>query len=325
MEMRCYMENRKIALLNSAEGLKLLISRLPADHQSQSYLQNELHRTASGIRGELRIEARFNEFHLDEDFRVMWNVQLQLGNWPVQMDGLLLTERCAIVIESKNISGKIHFDEKTGEFYRFDDDAVKTVMEDPQIQLRKNIRFLSIWFKKHKLHLPIHGLIVFTAKKCEFITKPSRTPICKTYQMPEMLLKIWQASPPQASAIKLTKIKKTLQTNQSSYKTIPLCKKYFIDTADLKLGVYCRSCQLHTMQRCKRSWQCMRCGERDKDAHHLAVREYFTFVGSVLTNQEFRRFCGIDSTFVASRLLNQMDLVVKGELKMRTYELKKLE
>lgn len=319
------MEKKKIGMMARTEGLEKLINRLPFEHQSQVYLQKELHRTASGVRGEYRIEARLKEFYLDEDFRVIWNVQLQLGNWPVQMDGLLLTERCAIIIESKNISGKIHFDEKTGEFFRIDDEDLKTVMEDPQIQLRKNMRFLTLWFQKHKISLPIHGLIVFTAKKCEFITKPANTMICKTYQMPEMLLKILQASPPQASTIKLAKIKKMLQANQSPYKPVPLCKKYFIDAADLKQGVFCRFCQFYTMQRCKRSWQCQRCGERDKDAHHLAIREYFALIDSSLTNQEFRRFCGIESPFVASRLLNQMDLEKKGELITRTYELKNSE
>lgn len=316
------MEKRPIGMMSRAEGLKRLINRLPAEHQSQSYLQKELHRTTSGARGEQRIETRFNEFYLDEDFRVMWNVQLQLGNWPVQIDGLLLTKRCAIIIESKNISGQIHFDEQTGEFYRIDDDGLKTVMEDPQIQLRKNIRFLSVWFKKHKILLPIHGLIVFTAKKCEFITKPTRTPICKTYQMPEMLLKIYEALPPTAANLSLLKIKNVLLSSQTPFIEIPLCQRYFIHPSELKTGVYCRNCQLPTMFRTKRSWHCQTCHHHDLLAHKFALQEYFSLIDTTITNERFREFCGLDSRHVAGRLLSQFDLQTIGESKARRYRLK---
>lgn len=316
------MEKRSIGMMARAEGLERLINRLPAEHQSQSYLQKELHRTASGARGEHRIEARFNEFYLDEDYSVMWNVQLQLGNWPIQMDGLLLTKRCAIVIESKNISGKIHFNEKTGEFYRFDEDSVKTFMEDPQIQLRKNVRFLSIWFKKHKIPLPVQGLIVFTAKKCEFISKPARTLICKTYQMPEMLLKIHEAHPPTAANLPLLKIKNMLLSSQTPFVEIPLCQRYFIHPRELKAGVFCRNCQSLTMFRTKRSWHCHSCRHQDLLAHEFALQEYFSLIDTTITNERFREFCGLDSRHVAGRLLSQFDLQTTGESKARCYRLK---
>ncbi|QDY45111.1 hypothetical protein FK545_05235 [Planococcus glaciei] len=101
-----------------------------------------------------------------------------------------------------------------------------------------------------------------------------------------------------------------------------MCKRYFIDPSELKPGVYCRGCQWYAMQRVRRSWQCPRCGERDSSAHVLAVREYFTLVSSELTNQEFRRFCGIKSRSVATRLLKELNLETTGELKARVYQLK---
>ncbi|WP_084243875.1 nuclease-related domain-containing protein [Planomicrobium okeanokoites] len=106
------------------------------------------------------MRKHFVEFHSHEEFHVLWDVSLEMGDWKIQMDGLLLTERCAIIMDSKNISGKIHFDEQTGEFYRFDDDNVKNVMKDPRIQLNKNIRFLAAWFELKKIKLPVSGLII---------------------------------------------------------------------------------------------------------------------------------------------------------------------
>src|SRR5690606_13907408 len=137
-----------------------------------------------------------------------------------------------------------------------------------------------------KINLPVSGLIVFTAKDCEFASKPHRASICKTYQMIEYLLKILQAFPHEAESIKLSKIKKMILANQTPYKQSPLCAYYFIDPKDLQPGVYCLQCKSLSMQRDKRSWICSRCSLRDPSAHYLAIQEYFTFVELEITNRK---------------------------------------
>lgn len=316
------MDKLEIGVLAKTEALERLISRMPDGHSQLKFIESESHRATSGQRGETRLALRFKEFYLDEAFHILWDVNLKLGDWPVQIDGILLTSRCAIIIESKNISGKLHFNDSTGEFYRFDEDDVKTVMEDPRVQLDKHIRFLTAWFKTRQIKLPVRGLVVFTAKRCEFIAKPLNAPICKAYQMPDTLLKIWNTSPPQAPDIKLTKIKKTLLTNQTPFRQTPLCKRYFIDPSELQTGVSCRICQTHGMQRVKRSWQCSLCGERDPSAHLFALQEYFSLIDTQVTTEKFRAFCQLDSRYVAGRLLNQFDLQSVGQSKKRTYHLK---
>lgn len=301
------------------EALELLLARLKDQHPQRPFLERELHWTAAGKRGESRLEKKFNEFYLEEEFQILWDVSLKIGNWPVQMDGLLLTERGAVIIESKNINGQLHFDEKTAEFFRINAAGEKTIMEDPRVQLNKNIRFLTQFFKMKKINLPVTGLIVFTAKDCEFASKPQRASICKTYQMVEYLLKILLAFPHEAEQIKLPKLKKMILTNQAPYKQSPLCTYYFIDPNDLRPGVYCRQCKSLSMQRNKRSWICSRCSARDPSAHLLAIQEYFTFVEPEITNRKLREFCGLASRTVAKRLLIQLDLESTGALKNRVY------
>lgn len=310
-------------LLDKTEALEGLLLRLAARHPQRDFLDKQLYRTSGGKRGEARLKARFKEFWIEEEFTALWDLSLKIGEWPVQIDGLLLTGRCAVVIESKNISGEIHFNEATGEFYRIAPGGNKTTLEDPRVQLAKHVRFLERWFRLHKIPLPVTGLAVFTAKQCEFASKPRGAPICKAYQMPDYLLNIWQSYPPNAASFKLPKISKLLLNHQTPFRQNPLCQHYSIDASDLKTGVLCRGCQALTMKRMKRGWTCTSCGGRDPLAHEFAVREYFSLVGSVLTNQEFRRFCGVESVFVASRLLSQLDLKASGERKSRKYELKK--
>lgn len=313
---------KKISLLTQADALALLLTRLSYHHPQRQFLERELYWTTAGKRGESRIQKKFNEFHFEGEFQTLWDVNLKIDNWPVQMDGLLLTEHCAIIIESKNISGQLHFDEQTDEFFRVNSTGEKTVMDNPKTQLNKHIRFLTQFFKLKKINLPVTGLIVFTAKDCEFISKPRGVSSCKTYQMIEYLLRILQAFPLEAETVKLAKIKKLILTNQTPYKQSPLCTYYFIDPKDLQPGVYCQICKALTMQRDKRSWVCSNCGAGDASAHLLALQEYFTFIEPTITNRKLREFCGFASRAVATRLLSQFDLERTGESKATSYYLR---
>ncbi|MGB6406180.1 MAG: nuclease-related domain-containing protein [Planococcus donghaensis] len=309
--------------MSQAEALTLLLSRLGPQHPQRQFLEQQLSWTTAGKRGEERVKRKFNEFYMEEDFRILWDVNLKIGTWSVQMDGLLLTEKGAIIIESKNISGQLHFDEKTGEFSRVNLAGERSVMENPKIQLRKHIRFLTHYFKMKKINLPISGLIVFTAKDCEFISKPHGVSVCKTYQMIEYLLRILQAFPLEAENCKLAKIQKLIVTNQTPYEHPPLCSYYFIDPKELQSGVFCSSCQSLSMQRLNKSWLCKNCGFQNPSAHLLAIQEYFSFVETTITNQKLRAFCGFESRSVATRLLCQLDLKRVGQSKSRSYQLRK--
>ena len=309
--------------LTENEALETLLLRLADSHPQRNYLESRLYRTAGGERGEARLQSRFKEFWIDDAFTVLWDVSLALGDWKVQLDGILLTERCALVIESKNISGEIYFNEAADEFFRLNPRGKKTVLEDPRVQLDKHIRFLNRWFAQHKIPLAVSGLSVFTSKHCEFITKPPSSNICKPYQMPDHLLKLWQSHLPKTAKLNISKVSKRILANQTPFKRQPLCRQYTIHPDDIKPGVLCRACKTLSMQREKRGWTCTRCGERDSAAHVYAAREYFSIVDDSLTNREFRKFCKLESRSVASRLLSKLELDTTGEWKSCVYRLQK--
>ncbi|WP_033543078.1 nuclease-related domain-containing protein [Planococcus sp. CAU13] len=319
------MKKEKMEPLSVEEALGSLIGRLPAVHSQRNYLEGELHRIAAGIRGEDRMRKRFTEFQPKEEFHVLWDIGLAIGSWKTQFDGIVLTGRGAIIIDSKNISGKLHFDEKTGEFYRFNDSDVKKVFDDPRIQLNKNIRFLNDWFKLKKIELRVSVLIVFTPKNCEFIVRPKSKHICKVYQMPEYLFQILKAFPLVADPPKLLKVKKQIIAAHVPYPRTPICGKYYTEVRDVRNGVQCPECRVYGMIRIKKSWQCPRCRHRDRQAHRFALREYFSLVDSHITNQAFREWSGVSSSSVAKRLLAQFDLDTSGESKAWKYSLKEKE
>lgn len=266
---------------------------------------------------------KFKEFALEENYLAMWDLNMKLGEWAVQIDGLLLTDRCAIIMDSKNVSDEIHYDEANEEFYK------KTVpggeilnLDNPVIQLKKHIRFMQKWFQLNQINLPVTGLIVFTANNCMFHAKPSGAFICKTYQMNEYLYQILRDSPLTAVSHPIDDIGKLIAANQVPYKIPPLSEFYRIDFKDIKTGVYCHACCTHRMQRVKKSWICAGCGSKDAAADRLAVQEYFSLIDRELTNKKFREFTGIHSPAAVWRILAKYDLEVTGERKTRVYKMK---
>lgn len=312
----------KIELLPPTQAIKHFIARLPEQHTQKKYLENQYHRKSAGERGEGKMQKKFKEFHVDEDFDALWDIGLKKGDWITQFDGLILMKRCVIVLDSKNVSDDLHFNKQTGEFIRLNTSGERLILDDPVFQLKKNIQFLTLWFKDRKLDVAVKGLIVFTAGNCIFHSKPDGALMCKTYQMNEFLYNILQSTPQAHTPLNINKIKRLLKASHTPYVRKPLCETYQISYGDLKKGVYCTSCGGYQMARHRRNWICRNCSSKNAAAHHFALQEYFTFVDNTITNKDLREFCLLDSADIANKLLRQYDFVISGENKARRYRLK---
>lgn len=306
------------------ECVRLLMERLPERHPQQEYLKKEFHRYEAGWQGEKRLHAKMVEFHWPEPYELLWDIGLRIGDWKVQIDGLLVTERCLIIISSKNISGKIHFNEATSEFYRFNNEGEKMVMDDPLVQLARHTRFLELWLEKRKIkHPPIEGMVVFTPRHCEFIAKPVGAHICKTYQAVEMVCGILESRAALADSPKPGRIRKVIESNLYPYERPPLCEYYRIDPRELKTGVKCVACQAIAVERLYKIWRCKDCGHRDPDALKKTLKEYLELVAREVDSREFRRFSGEGSRHTVFRVLSESGLVTTGSKKNRKYLMEK--
>ncbi len=267
---------------------------------------------------------KFKEFTMKEEHLPMWDLNMKIKKWTVQIDGLLLTERCAIVMDSKNVSGEIHYNAATEEYYKKAMPGGEILhLDNPVFQLDKHINFMENWFASQGINLPVKGLIIYTAKNCVFQSKPTGALICKTYQMNGYLHRILRDSPLTAVSHPLQDIEKLIAANQVPFELSPLSETYRINFKDLKTGVYCNKCGGHGMQRVKKSWICSACGNKDAAADRLAVQEYFALVSDELTNRKFREFSGITDSDAARRVLSKYDLEISGVRKMRVYKMRK--
>lgn len=309
--------------LSKVEAIQAAIRRLQADSSDRIYLEKELFNAEAGIRGEKRLRKKFIEFYYPEGFEVIWNNCLKLADWPVQMDGLLLTESVAVIIESKNISGELYFVNDTGEFYRIDQNGVKTVMDNPAVQVEKHIRFMKSWFHQHHIKMAVDGLLVFTAKQCELKTLPQTIRTCKLHHMTEQIFQLLKEyNPPTYSQIHLTRTKNLLLAAQTPFVQKPITIQYSIKPEQLARGIYCALCDEFAVERRHRTWRCSMCGAVNDDTAAKAILEHFAFFGGEATNREIRSFTGIEDRHLVKRLLADARLEKNGKRRHSKYTLK---
>ncbi|WP_379081434.1 nuclease-related domain-containing protein [Metaplanococcus flavidus] len=293
----------------------------------REFLERELFKAEAGIRGEKRLQRKFVEFYSSEPFEILWNTSLTLGNWPVQIDGLLLTQKAAIILESKNISGELHFENSTGEFYRRDSNGIKTVMDNPAVQVEKHIRFLKTWFEENKIRMRVDGLLVFTALQAELCSLPHTIRTCRHHHMIEFLFKTINEIPtgPQLSKQTLQKYRKTIESQLTPFIQKPISVQYSLDPNLFEVGIYCEACKTFNVSRLQRRWQCATCGQISANAGEEAVKDYFALFGFQANNEEIRKFLKINNRHIVKRLLSQNFISKDGSRRHSKYSLNDAE
>ncbi|WP_203333186.1 NERD domain-containing protein [Planococcus beigongshangi] len=305
--------------------LQRTIRRMKVNTAERDLLERELFLVEAGIRGERRLQKKFIEFYSSEPFEILWNTSLTLGNWPVQIDGLLLTSKVAVILESKNISGELHFENKTDEFFRYDANGVKTIMDNPAVQVEKHIRFIRMWFAENKIRLPVDGLLVFTALKAELCSLPKNIRTCRHHHMVELLFKTIEEYPssPQQNRHVLKKYMKILEKQLTPYTQKPIAVQYSLDPRLFEQGIYCDACQTFNVSRQRRRWQCDACGKTSVNAGEEAVLDYFAIFGFQANNEKLRKFLNVDDRHLVKRLLSQEILTKDGSRRHSKYSMNK--
>ncbi len=313
------MKERGIPL--AIQTLEALARRLPLHHPSYEIIKSNLAKDKAGLRGEQSLDYYLQELD-QESFGIFHDIRLTSSNYPFQMDTLILTNHFALIIEVKNISGTLHFDQKFNQLIRVSQDGREKGFPDPFSQVSQQQKRLQDWLNKEKLPLiPIETLIVManpttiikansslsTQKLCHANRLPDKIRIFENRYKQEVL------STKNRRKLQKTILKKWLPAN------IDVTKRYNITKADIQPGVICPSCSSSPMARIHGAWSCRHCSTTSKEAHLQAIEDYFLLISPAITNGELRRFLGLESRYTAKRLLAH--LPSSGMKKTTTYSL----
>ncbi|TQR19641.1 nuclease-related domain-containing protein [Psychrobacillus vulpis] len=294
-------------------GLQLLDKRLPQMHEMKELIHSKMHMAKAGIYGEVLVESVFRKYSFPFEHVVLHDVSLNsYGNF--QIDTLFLTQYFAVILESKNIAGKLSFQQNPPLLMRENDEGKVEMFESPETQIERNIYLLGEWLRIGGVNIPIYGAIVLTNSKILIEDPPKKYPAILPQTNP-VFLRNMPREKVYLEVYALHGLAKRIAVSHQHYFPYPMCSRWGILPKDLLTGVHCEKCESFGMVKQKGGWSCPRCGHLDKLAHEKTIKEWFVLIGETINNRQCRYFLQLDSYHVASRLLNSMNLERSGKSK----------
>lgn len=242
------------------------------------------------------------------------------------MDTILLARNFILILEVKNISGTVTFDELFRQLIRTSGDNQEEAFTDPLLQVENQKSQLELWLQVHQFPpIPIEKLVVFANSSTLIRTSPGNP---KRYEnvihSEELRAQVGRFTRENQkewlSEKEFRKLSRTLIRNN-----IPddpdILARYSVAETDLLKGVHCPECGKLPMERAHGTWVCGSCGATSNSAHVEALRDYALLVRPKITNQQLRDFLRLSSRTTAYKILKAMSLEHAGIKRGRTYRL----
>lgn len=313
---------KELSLPLEIQKTQILCKWLPEEHPIRPQVERYLSSLLRGYKGE-KAMTYYLDFLPNKDFYIFHNLRLPSGKYHFQLDYLILTKQYALILECKNFYGTLIFDEAFKQLIRVVNDQ-EECFQDPISQAKWHKKQLHAWLQSHGFPpIPIDYLVVIgdpsTIIKALPNSPETKRHVVHSQVFLERMEELVGGYKKEVFEDKVVrKLSKQLLKSHTP-NDINLFRKYGIRTLELFTGVQCPECGKIPMKRGHGSWVCPSCHKKDKDAHLLALRDYFLLIDSSITNRQFRDFAGGCSKDTASRLLTRAQLPFSGENKSRIY------
>ncbi|MDN3955860.1 nuclease-related domain-containing protein [Sporolactobacillus laevolacticus] len=281
-------------------------------------------RAMAGFRGEQSLDYPLS-YLPNEEFSIFHNLRLFDGLHHFQIDFLVLCSRFALILEVKNIIGKLTFDTDLNQLIRELDDATD-VYDDPILQAEYLKMQLGEWLDRHfGISVPIVDLVVIASSAQLQVTDLKSDKIKKIVRRAKLKAELLQLNEQftkeHLSPETMKKVADQLLANHHPR----VIKKFTtrLKPDDLIQGVQCPDCGAFSMMRKARTWYCHSCDRTSKNAHIEALYDYLHIYGPKITNKKCREFLKFNAESTVKKLLHTFSERYEGGTKSRTYFLSK--
>lgn len=304
--------------------LEALLRRLPPSHPKWNELEEELSRAQAGLSGEKALDYILS-YLPPKEYLILQDIRLLHTPHFFQIDILIISPRYLLILEVKNYSGQIYFDDQFHQIIQTKNGREKA-FPDPISQVNVQKSHLSAWLSKNNvIDVPIEFLIVITNPYTIMRASPSYKDIFqKAIHKEQLLSKIAMIdkaySVERFQQKEMKKISKLLSKHHVPH--IPnLTDRFKINVSDVISGTHCPNCFSIPMTYQKGKWYCNKCNCISKNAHIPSLKDYSLLIKPSITNRELRNFLRLPSHASATYLLSRMNLRYSGQTKGRKYEL----
>ena len=306
---------------------EILKKRVTFGHPKYLEIEKDLAKRWAGYWGEIALANYVKELP-QEKYLIFHDLQLQINGTHFQIDTLLLSQNYILIIEAKNISGTLVFDNVFNQLIRIHEDGNEEAFEDPRVQCQRLQSLLRNWIAKNGCNLlPVDYLIFFKSTNTILKTNPGeRVDFNKVSKGRDVFNKIenleQRYNHERVDGQIITKIGDLL-LSQHSPKPINILKEYNLTEKDIRSGVCCPNDKCHhiPMDYKRGKWTCPICQTTSKVAHLKALSDYFHLIKPTITNFEVRSFLHLPNNDITQKILLRLKLPSSGKTKNRIYHL----
>lgn len=297
--------------------LEVILKRSINQSNENFYIQYQSLR--AGYWGECRVDREWQDFEIKHQHYVFHNYEAS-NEWGFthQIDTLFVCTHFILIIEVKNITGRLDFDHEKHQFIRTKIDGLQESFHNPIDQTERHLSFLKACLKKWHMDIPVIPAIVNANSSAIIGTVPPNFLIFNVSGLRSKIQLLFDKYPNQfITNIQLNLLKDRLLMNYSKR----IVEKVYPE--NLVLGVICPDCKPPIkMSHRRRGFICPEClYSSGLDILIQGLRDYRILYGEWITNTAFRDFFGVESIQTANNMLNRLNLPSEGEKRGRKYRI----
>lgn len=255
--------------------------------------------TKSGYIGERRLDREWKDASINGIFFHDFTCFNEASHCH-QIDTIFVCKHFVLVIEVKNITGRIDFNPKTRQLVRRLEDGSIEAFNSPIDQVKRHRQLLENHFMMLLDFIPVEAAVVITNPKCFIGEIGNEIPMFAVDGLRSVLEEM--VARHKHVTLNMKQVRTSLENLYRPFTSQPWRKDIPIRT-----GVLCLNCN-GKMQPIKNGFKCSNCGIFD--SNQLALRrtlhDYRVLFGSNISNKDFRKFTEIDSRFTAYGILNRL-------------------
>ena len=267
-----------------------------------------------GYYGELRADREWTDMHMQRTHYLFYSFEAknQFGH-TFQMDTLFMCRHFIVVMESKDIGGRLDFDDTTRQFTQTRKSGEVLSYSNPIDQVLRHQAFVRDELMKIGISLPVVPVVVMTDSSTIIGSKSKEVSVFNITGLRSKLDKLFELYPQVLSKEQLNYVKEHFA---ACYTRLPIKRNY--PPVMLLRGAICTTCRKQ-MVHVRRCFQCVTCGAKNSRGMYEALHDYRLLYSEWITNSEFREYMGISTVYTASKMLKRMNLPHIGGNKNRRY------
>ncbi|MDN3451564.1 nuclease-related domain-containing protein [Planococcus sp. APC 3906] len=291
------------------ESLPRLMQRLPRNHAAYVAVEQDHYNTRAGFGGEQQVDHLLRRAKWREPLLAIGD--LQLAAQLCQIDTIVVTPHFALVLEVKNFSGTLSFDEKSLHMKQETRDGKVAGYNSPITQALNAQEEVNDIFEECAVSLPVFACVVLPYSTTLIDQAPTAVPVIYGYSLKRFISTLPRTDSP-LSPEEMAHVSQLLIDRHNPFSTKNFQEWYRFSLADLKKGVLCVVCGSRCSKASQRMFFCSVCKLPVRDGYARALADWFDFAAPEITNAQCREFLGLKDKYAARYVLDRLGLGRRG-------------